>query len=86
MRLFVLQHDCGHGSYFASQRANQWVGAVLGLITLFPFSYWKKTHAVHHGTSGNLDRRGFGDVTTLTDSSVMDLIKENLATAKSAED
>ncbi|MGH8137453.1 MAG: fatty acid desaturase [Steroidobacteraceae bacterium] len=66
VRLFIIQHDCGHGSYFASSRANQWVGACLGLITLFPFGYWKKTHAVHHGTSGNLDRRGFGDVRTLT--------------------
>jgi len=66
VRLFIIQHDCGHGSYFASRHANQWVGACLGLITLFPFSYWKKTHAVHHGTSGNLDRREFGDVRTLT--------------------
>jgi omega-6 fatty acid desaturase (delta-12 desaturase) len=66
VRLFVIQHDCGHGSYFASRRANQWVGACLGLITLFPFGYWKKTHAVHHGTSGNLDRREFGDVRTWT--------------------
>jgi fatty acid desaturase len=66
VRLFIIQHDCGHGSYFASRRANQWVGACLGLITLFPFGYWKKTHAVHHSTSGNLDRRGFGDVHTLT--------------------
>src|SRR5579863_5227529 len=66
VRLFIIQHDCGHGSYFASRRANHWVGACLGLITLFPFCYWKKTHAVHHGTSGNLDRRGFGDVQTLT--------------------
>lgn len=66
VRLFIIQHDCGHGSYFASQRANQWLGACLGLITLFPFGYWKKTHAVHHGTSGNLDRREFGDVRTLT--------------------
>jgi acyl-lipid omega-6 desaturase (Delta-12 desaturase) len=66
VRLFIIQHDCGHGSYFASRRANHWVGACLGFITLFPFGYWKKTHAVHHGTSGNLDRRGFGDVYTLT--------------------
>ncbi len=66
VRLFIIQHDCGHGSYFASRRANQWVGACLGLITLFPFGYWRKTHAVHHGTSGNLDRREFGDIRTLT--------------------
>jgi omega-6 fatty acid desaturase (delta-12 desaturase) len=66
VRVFIIQHDCGHGSYFASRRANHWVGACLGLVTLFPFAYWKKTHAVHHGTSGNLDRRAFGDVRTLT--------------------
>lgn len=66
VRLFIIQHDCGHGSYFASRRANHWVGACLGLITLFPFGYWKKTHAVHHGTSGNLDRREFGEIRTLT--------------------
>jgi len=66
VRLFMAQHDCGHGSYFASARANQWVGACLGLITLFPYSYWRKTHAIHHGTSGNLDRRQFGDIDTLT--------------------
>lgn len=66
VRLFIIQHDCGHGSYFSSRRANHWVGACLGLMTLFPFSYWKKTHAIHHGTSGNLDRREFGDIRTLT--------------------
>jgi acyl-lipid omega-6 desaturase (Delta-12 desaturase) len=66
VRLFIVQHDCGHGSYFAGARTNHWVGACLGVITLFPFAYWKKTHAVHHGTSGNLDRREFGDVRTLT--------------------
>jgi omega-6 fatty acid desaturase (delta-12 desaturase) len=66
VRLFIIQHDCGHGSYFPSRRANHWVGACLGLMTLFPFSYWKKTHAIHHGTSGNLDRREFGDIRTLT--------------------
>lgn len=66
VRLFMTQHDCGHGSYFASARANQWVGACLGLITLFPYGYWKKTHAIHHGTAGNLDRRELGDIDTLT--------------------
>ena len=66
VRLFILQHDCGHGSLFASARANRWVGAMLGLLTLFPFAYWKKTHALHHATSGDLDRRLLGDIRTLT--------------------
>jgi acyl-lipid omega-6 desaturase (Delta-12 desaturase) len=66
VRLFILQHDCGHGSFFASRRANRWVGAGLGLLTLFPFAYWKKTHDVHHATSGNLDKRILGDIRTLT--------------------
>jgi omega-6 fatty acid desaturase (delta-12 desaturase) len=66
VRLFILQHDCGHGSFFASSRANRWVGAGLGLLTLFPFAYWKKTHDVHHATSGDLDRRQLGDIRTLT--------------------
>jgi acyl-lipid omega-6 desaturase (Delta-12 desaturase) len=66
VRLFIIQHDCGHGSYFASRRANQWVGACLGLITLFPFGYWKRIHAAHHASSGNLDRRGPGEISTLT--------------------
>jgi len=66
VRLFILQHDCSHGSFFASSRANRWVGAGLGLLTLFPFAYWKKTHAVHHATSGNLDKRELGDIRTLT--------------------
>jgi len=65
-RTFIIQHDCGHGSFFASERTNNAVGAVLGVLTLFPYSYWKKTHAIHHGTSGNLDRREFGDVSTIT--------------------
>ena len=66
VRIFIIQHDCGHGSYFSSPRLNDAVGRALGLLTLFPYGYWKKTHAVHHGTSGNLDRRELGDVTTLT--------------------
>ncbi|MEG3192543.1 fatty acid desaturase [Lysobacter sp. D1-1-M9] len=66
VRTFIIQHDCGHGSFFASARANDTVGRCLGLVTLFPYGYWKKTHAVHHGTSGNLDRREMGDIETLT--------------------
>ena len=66
IRLFMLQHDCSHGSFFRSARANRWVGAMLGVLTLFPFAYWKKTHGIHHATSGNLDRREFGDIRTLT--------------------
>ena len=66
IRLFIVQHDCGHGSFFKSARANDIVGGVLGLITLFPYGYWKKTHHIHHGSSGNLDRRGVGDMNTLT--------------------
>ena len=66
VRLFILQHDCSHGSFFASSRANRWLGASLGLLTLFPFAYWKKTHGVHHATSGNLDQRELGDIRTLT--------------------
>jgi len=66
VRLFILQHDCSHGSFFRSARANRWVGATLGVLTLFPFAYWKKTHNVHHATSGNLDKRALGDITTLT--------------------
>jgi omega-6 fatty acid desaturase (delta-12 desaturase) len=66
VRTFIFQHDCGHGSFFASGKANDTVGRCLGLVTLFPYGYWKKTHAVHHGTSGNLDRREMGDIETLT--------------------
>jgi omega-6 fatty acid desaturase (delta-12 desaturase) len=66
MRLFIIQHDCGHGSFFANRKLDHVVGAAIGVATLFPYGYWKKTHAIHHATSGNLDRREFGDVKTLT--------------------
>ena len=65
-RLFIIQHDCGHGSFFKSTRANDMLGGVLGVLTLTPYRYWKQTHALHHATSGNLDRRGYGDINTLT--------------------
>jgi omega-6 fatty acid desaturase (delta-12 desaturase) len=66
VRLFIVQHDCGHGSFLGSRRLNHAVGAVMGLITMVPYGYWKKTHSIHHGTSSNLDRRGMGDIATLT--------------------
>ena len=66
VRLFMIQHDCGHGAFFHHRLANDWVGRVIGVITLTPYDYWRRTHAIHHSTSGNLDRRGIGDVDTLT--------------------
>jgi omega-6 fatty acid desaturase (delta-12 desaturase) len=66
VRLFLIQHDCGHGAFFSDRRANDWIGRVIGVITLTPYDLWRRTHAIHHATSGNLDRRGIGDVDTLT--------------------
>ncbi len=66
VRLFIFQHDCGHGSFFSSPRLNDAVGRVLGVVTLMPYTYWRRTHAIHHATSGNLDRRGTGDIVTLS--------------------
>ena len=66
MRLFMIQHDCGHGSFFHSRRARDWVGRAIGVLLLTPYDYWKRTHAHHHAHSGNLDFRGFGDVDTRT--------------------
>jgi omega-6 fatty acid desaturase (delta-12 desaturase) len=66
VRLFMIQHDCGHGAFFRHRRANDWVGRVIGVLTLTPYDCWRHTHAVHHSTSGNLERRGTGDIDTLT--------------------
>ncbi len=66
VRLFMIQHDCGHGSYFRSRRARDVVGFCIGIMTLTPYHYWRRTHAHHHAHSGHLDLRGFGDVDTLT--------------------
>lgn len=66
VRLFIFQHDCGHGSFFSNPRLNDAVGRVIGVVTLMPYTYWRSTHAAHHATSGNLERRGLGDITTLT--------------------
>jgi omega-6 fatty acid desaturase (delta-12 desaturase) len=66
VRLFIIQHDCGHGAFFRHRAANSWVGRVLGVLTLTPYDYWKRNHAIHHATSSNLDRRGIGDIEMLT--------------------
>ena len=66
VRAFLIQHDCGHGSFFRTRAINDWVGRAFGVITLTPYDYWKRMHAVHHASSGNLDRRGVGDIETLT--------------------
>jgi omega-6 fatty acid desaturase (delta-12 desaturase) len=66
LRTFILFHDCGHGSFFASRTANQWFGRFTALLVWQPFANWRHDHAVHHGTAGDLDRRGTGDVPTLT--------------------
>ncbi len=66
VRTFVVFHDCAHGSLFASRRANRWVGRLAGMLVLSPFARWRHDHAVHHATSGDLERRGIGDIVTLT--------------------
>jgi acyl-lipid omega-6 desaturase (Delta-12 desaturase) len=66
VRTFVVFHDCTHGSLFRSKWANRYVGRASGLLVLSPFGRWRHDHAVHHGSSGDLDRRGVGDVITLT--------------------
>jgi omega-6 fatty acid desaturase (delta-12 desaturase) len=66
LRLFVIQHDCGHGAFLKSRVLSDWLGRALGVATLTPYDVWRRTHAMHHGTSGNLERRGMGDVHTLT--------------------
>jgi omega-6 fatty acid desaturase (delta-12 desaturase) len=66
VRLFLIQHDCGHGAFFQERAANEWVGRAIGVLTLTPYDYWRRTHAIHHATSGNLDRRGLGVIEMLT--------------------
>lgn len=66
VRLFLIQHDCGHRAFLPSSQLNDWLGRCLGVFTLTPYAHWKRAHALHHATSGNLDRRGVGDIDTLT--------------------
>jgi omega-6 fatty acid desaturase (delta-12 desaturase) len=66
LRTYMVFHDCAHGSFLPSKRANRWVGTVCGLLVFESFAHWRHSHAVHHASAGDLDRRGVGDVTTLT--------------------
>ena len=66
LRTFIVFHDCGHGSFWASKRANKWCGRFCAILVWQPFANWRHDHAVHHGSAGDIDRRGTGDVPTLT--------------------
>src|SRR3990172_3848933 len=66
MRIFIILHDCGHGSFFKSTAANDLVGSVCGVLTFTPYLQWRHSHAIHHATASDLDRRGTGDVLTIT--------------------
>ncbi len=66
VRLFIIQHDCSHGSFFKSKRANDWTGRALSIFTITPYDLWQRSHIIHHSSHGNLQRRGIGDILTLT--------------------
>jgi omega-6 fatty acid desaturase (delta-12 desaturase) len=66
VRLFLIQHDCGHQSFFHNRLANDWMGRIIAVLTLTPYDVWRRTHSIHHAHAGNLGRRGIGDVLTLT--------------------
>jgi len=77
VRLFMIQHDCGHGAFFRHRLANDWIGRALGVLTMTPYDFWRRTHAAHHATSGNLARRGMGDIDTLTVNEYLALSRWN---------
>ncbi len=66
VRLFMIQHDCSHGAFLPWRRVNDWLGRAIGVLTLTPYDYWRSAHAVHHASSGALDRRTLGGIDTLT--------------------
>ncbi len=78
VRFFLIQHDCGHRAFFSSKKTNDWVGRILGVFTLTPYDNWRRSHAIHHATSGNLDERGVGDIDMLT-------VREYRASSKSRQ-
>jgi omega-6 fatty acid desaturase (delta-12 desaturase) len=66
LRLFLIQHDCGHGAFFAKRAANDWTGRIIGVLTCTPYESWRRAHALHHAGTGKLEARGIGDIDTLT--------------------
>ncbi|HEY2981917.1 MAG TPA: fatty acid desaturase [Anaerolineales bacterium] len=72
VRTFIIFHDCGHGSFFKSRKANDWLGIITGLINFTPYYRWRHDHAVHHATASDLDRRGVGDIYTMTVKEYLD--------------
>jgi omega-6 fatty acid desaturase (delta-12 desaturase) len=66
VRIFIIQHDCGHGSFFNSRKANNLLGSICGVLTLTPYLYWRRSHAIHHASAGSLEERGIGDIYTMT--------------------
>jgi len=72
VRLFIIFHDCGHGSFFKSRKANNALGIITGLLTFTPYDHWRREHAAHHATSSDLSRRGTGDIWTLTVQEYLD--------------
>ncbi|MEO0946052.1 MAG: fatty acid desaturase, partial [Pseudomonadota bacterium] len=66
LRLFAIQHDCGHGAFFANRKVSDWLGRAIGVFTLTPYDVWRQAHMMHHSASGNLDKQGMGDIHTMT--------------------
>jgi omega-6 fatty acid desaturase (delta-12 desaturase) len=77
LRLFAIQHDCGHGAFFKNRTVSDWLGRVLGVLTLTPYDVWRHTHSTHHSASGNLDKRGMGDIHTMTVAEYRELTPYN---------
>ncbi|WP_417253854.1 fatty acid desaturase [Celeribacter sp.] len=73
LRLFAIQHDCGHGSLFRNRTLSDWIGRTIGVLTLTPYDVWRRSHSIHHSSAGNLGRRGVGDIQTLTLAEYRDL-------------
>jgi acyl-lipid omega-6 desaturase (Delta-12 desaturase) len=66
IRIFIIFHDCGHGAFFSSRKANETIGMIMGILAFTPYYKWHQQHKIHHATAGNLDKRGIGDVWTMT--------------------